>query len=100
PWRHLARRRPRSTRGGATAARTRHPPDLEGDGTARRSVAAVAGRGRLHAVVLLSHDQAARGRADPGDADRAEDEWLNLTVRGSIPARVRRANWSCSCTAT
>ena len=36
------------------------------------------GRGRLHAVGLLSRDQAARRRADPGDADRAEDEWPEL----------------------
>src|SRR5262249_27032650 len=94
----LARRRPRLAGGNATRAGAGDAPDLEGDGTARGGMAAVARRRRLHAVDLLSRGEAARGRADRGDS--REDQWLSSTDRGSSRARARRASSSCSCTAT
>jgi DNA-3-methyladenine glycosylase II len=82
--------------GDAPAARAQDAPDLQRDGAARRVMAAMARRGRLHALVLLSLGQAARRRADPSGGG----QWLNSTVRGSSRARLRRASSSCSCTAT
>ena len=54
------------------AARAEDTADREGDGAARRTLAAVARRGRLHALVVLSRDQATRGAPVPRRKSAAE----------------------------
>src|SRR5262249_7181133 len=59
--RYLACGRPRLAGRGAALARAQNPAVGERDGPACRIVAPVARRGSLHALVVLSRDQAARG---------------------------------------
>ena len=85
--------------------------DDQGDGAARGSLAAVARGGGAAALDLLSRPSSGASGApiqatiaqpiQARDANRhAEEQWLSSTVRGSSRARVRRASWWCSCTAT
>src|SRR5262249_32284028 len=114
--------RPRAAGGRARCLRFAVAPDHQGDGRARRRMAAVARHRGAAVVDVLSCGEEPRGAADgdtraggqdseaswseTSDTKEARQEWQlsstvqSLTDQDCLRRAASRASWSCSCTAT